>query len=249
MEIFDCFCGLGPWAHRDRLLPYEDSEILALMDHFGIRRALTHSSFTAGGGAPIHGNQLLAESANKMPVRFVPAFTFMPGSHDDSPGVAGVLSAMRTAGAKAVWMTISRETGPVGWVYDEQCEACVAHRVPVLIHMDFITPDGLDQLLGRHPAMNCILVGVGYAADWWIYPLLRRHACLHLALGQFYVPADNPQRFLRHFSAERLLFGSALPHFSPGGLITHIMYGAMTDDDREKIMHGNLERLLAEVRL
>ena len=56
-------------------------------------------------------------------------------------------------------------------------------------------------------------------------------------------------RFLRHFDAERLLFGSGLPEFSPGGLITHVMFADVADADRRKILAGNLDRLISEVEL
>ena len=45
------------------------------------------------------------------------------------------------------------------------------------------------------------------------------------------------------------VFGSGLPHFSPGGLTTHLTYSTIAREDRDKIVRGNLERLLSEVTL
>ena len=61
--------------------------------------------------------------------------------------------------------------------------------------------------------------------------------------------AGGPARFARHLPVERLLFGSGLPFFSPGGMITHVTYSGLPESDQQKILAGNLERLISEVRL
>lgn len=248
MEIFDCFCGIGPWHTRDRLLPYAPADILALMDHFGVRRALVHSNFTAGNGAALRGNEHLRDACAAS-ARFIPAFTFPQPTYDDSPTVADTLQAMRAAGARAVWHAGQGGTGFDRWLWGDILDACATHRLPLLVYRDHVTPDTLACLLADFPALNVILVGASYADDWWLYPLLRRSTGLHLSLGHYYVVAGNPGRFLRHFPIERLLFGSGLPHFSPGGIITHVTYADLSDADQAKLFSGNLDRLLTEVRL
>ena len=71
MEIIDAYCGVGPWQKRDPLLPWRTSEIVELLDHFGIRRALVHSNFVNGGGHPSRGNEHVAEAARRFPGRFL----------------------------------------------------------------------------------------------------------------------------------------------------------------------------------
>jgi predicted TIM-barrel fold metal-dependent hydrolase len=248
MDLFDCFCGIGAWQKRDRLLPFAPADIAALMDHFGIRRALVHSNFTTGGGSPLRGNRALDEAC-AADERFVPAFTFPMYPYDDCPTVEQTLADMRAAGAGAVWHAARKDGFFPLWLYGPALEACVQHRLPFLAHRDALPPDIIDGILCSFPALRMILVGARYDEDWWLYPLLRRHAGLHVCLGHAYVVVDNPMRFIRHFGAERLLFGSGLPQFSPGGLITHVMYARISDEDRARIFGGNLARLLAEVRL
>jgi predicted TIM-barrel fold metal-dependent hydrolase len=248
MEIFDCYCGVGPWQTRDRILPYTPDDIIALMNHFGMGRALVHSNFTAMGGSAVRGNLLLGEACRAMGDRFVPAFSFPPSPYDDSPGVAGTLKSMREAGAKAVWFVGRSGVGPARWVYGEMFDACVAHRLPLLLHRDHATPEALSRLLEDFPKLTVVLLGTAYADDWWLYPLLRRHDRLHVSIGNCYVVAGNPERFLRHFPSDRLLFGSGLPFFTPGGIVTHIAYSRIPDPDRAKLFGGNLARLIAEVQ-
>ena len=248
MELFDCYCGIGPWHTRDRLLPYEPAEILRLMDHFGVRRALVHSNFTAGNGAPNRGNQLLREACAGEP-RFVPAFSFPVFPYEDSPTVEATLAEMRAGGGRAVWHVGRAGIGFERWLWGDMLDACMAHRLPLLVHRDHVAPDSLARLLADFPALTVVLMGASYAEDWWLYPLMRRSPSLHLALGHFYIIAGGPARFARHLPVERLLFGSGLPFFSPGGMITHVTYSGLPESDQQKILAGNLERLISEVRL
>jgi predicted TIM-barrel fold metal-dependent hydrolase len=247
MEIIDAFCGIGPWQKRDRLLPWEPEEILKLMDHFGVARALTHSNFTAGGGNAVTGNAMLAEAAKAEP-RFIPAFTLAPYPHDDEPSVADLLTSMRQAGSRAVWF-MPQAYLPQREVYGELLDAFVAHRLPVLLNRETTTPADVASLLRDWPGLRLLLCGLSYGEDHWIFPLLKRHAELRLCVGHFYIPADAPHRFLRHFPAERLVFGSGLPFFSPGGLLAHLFYADITDAQREAILGGNILNLMKEVRL
>lgn len=246
MEILDAFCGIGPWQKRDRLLPWKPDETLKLMDHFGIARALTHANFTSGGGNALHGNRYLAEQAAREP-RFMPAFSITPYPHVDEPGIPDFLASMRAAGAKAVWF-LPQAGLPVREVYGELLETCVARRLPVLLNREIISPAEIAVLLRDWPGLRLILMGCSYTEDSWLFPLLKRHAMLRVCVGQFYIPADAPHRFLRQFSADRLLFGSGLPFFSPGGLLAHLFYARITDDQREAILGGNLRTLLEEAR-
>ncbi|MEI7435347.1 MAG: amidohydrolase family protein [bacterium] len=247
MEIIDAFCGIGPWMKRDRLLPWQPEETLQLMDHFGISKALTHSNFTAGSGGAWYGNGLLEASAKANP-RFIPAFTITPYPHADSPQVRDYLAAMRQAQARAVWfMPLSMY--PLHEMYGEILDACVAHRLPVLWHRDTTTPADVTKLLENWPELRLILMGCGYMEDTWLYPLLKRYPELRICVGHFYIPADGPHRFLKEFPAERLIFGSGLPFFSPGGLIAHLAYAQIKDSERAAILGGNMRKLMDEVRL
>ena len=246
MEIIDALCGIGPWIRRDRLLPWRPEEILRLMDHFGIARALTHSNFTVAGGHSQHGNARLAEFARAQP-RFIPAFSIVPFPHADSPRLADFLAAMRGAGSKAVWFAPATQF-PFREVYGEMLDACVAHRLPVLLNREPVTPELVAGLTRDWPQLRLILTGCHYMEDPWLFPLMKRAGQLRLCTA-FYIPSDGPHRFLREFPAERLIFGSGLPFFSPGGLIAHLMYADIPDGQREAILGGNIRALMEEVRL
>jgi predicted TIM-barrel fold metal-dependent hydrolase len=107
----------------------------------------------------------------------------------------------------------------------------------------------VERLCTDFPGLRLVLLGLSYREDPWLFPLLRRFETLYVCLGHFYIPAHGPMRFLEHFPADRLLFGSGLPFFSPGGLIAHVTYADIPDGDKEKILSGNITRLMSEVQL
>ena len=246
MEICDAFFGVGAWFRRDRLLPWRTEELVALMDHFGIGSAVAHSNFTAGGGNAWHGNAILAEIVLRTP-RLTPAFSYTPFPHRDSPRVDDLLTAMRQANSRMLFL-FPHSAYPIRTVYGELLEACVAHRIPVGLNREHLTPAWIEELLRTWPDLRVLLVGCAYQEEIWVYPLLRRFEHLRLCVGHYFIPPDAPLRFLDEFPARRLVFGSGLPFFSPGGLIAHLMYAPIAQADREAIFSGNILQWMEEVR-
>lgn len=251
MEILDCFCGVGPWRQRDCLLPYRVEDTLALMDHCGITRALVAGNLALDGGWHEDGNAIAAEAARAHD-RLIPAFVLIPPTYTHSTGLDNQFDAMKKAGARAVVLRSQMTPhlrGHWDWLIDGILEGCVARRLPVLFHCDGADFGQIDSLCGRFPELKLILTGLMYTIDDVLYPLMRRHRNLYACLGQMYIPENGIKQFLDHFSAERLLFGSGLPFFSPGSLIGHVMYAPVSDSEKAMILGGNLKRLIKEVVL
>ena len=251
MKIIDAYCGIGPWWTRDKLQPAEASETLAIMDYCGVDSALVFSNLLFAPAWPGDANALVAEAARKQP-RFISTFVLAPRPYDDSRKPQDWLPEMRAAGAKAVWLwpQANRQGhGLIPWVVDGIFEFCVAHRLPLLLSMEGVEPARIDEICGDFPQLALVLAGMSYNVDHWLFPLLRRRRQVRACLGQAYIPPLGVERFVRHFGPERLVFGSGLPFFGPGGLIGHVMYANIPDAAKEQILSGNIEALMREVRL
>lgn len=253
MEILDCFCGVGEWATKDPILPSRPDEMLKLMDHFGIDRALVyHNQLKFAGWVP-EANRQIVEICRQHP-RFIPAFAMGLHAQDEGPSVADYFEALKAAGGKAVWLRLpatpyrlARSYG--SWLIGDWLRACSAKRIPVFFHAEDDDPTLFHTLCSEFPELRLILTGISYGGDNYLYPLLHQHRQLRVCLGHMYIPQGNPGRFLKHFKAERLLFGSGLPEFSPGGLIAHVQYAEIAEADKARILGGNLRELMQEVRL
>lgn len=244
MEIIDAYCGVGPWQTRDPLLPWRTGEIVGLLDHFGVNRALVHSNFINGGGHSARGNEHVAEACRECD-RLIPVWNITPYQHEDEPTLSAQFEAMRRAGARAVWF--HPVTNNVrSWIYGELLDACMQQRLPVFVSGERVGSEDVATIMATCPKLRLVLCSLGYRDDWWTFPLMRRYDTLMICTGHFYIPTYNPMRFLKSFGSDRLLFGSGLPHFSPGGMVTHISYADISETDRRNILSGNVLRLLEE---
>lgn len=253
MDILDCFCGVGDWATKDPILPSRTDEIVRLMDHFGVAKALVyHNSMKFSGWAP-DANQQIVEICQKEP-RFIPAFVMGLHPHDSGPALGDYLAALKAAKGKAVWLRLPatpyrQARSYASWLIGDWLRACSEKRIPVFFHAEDDDPTLFHTLCSEFPELRLILTGVSYGADSFLYPLLKQHRQLRVCLGHMYIPSGNPGRFLKHFTADRLLFGSGLPEFSPGGMIAHVQYADIPEADKARILGGNLLELMQEVRL
>ena len=253
MEIVDCFCGLGPWATRNPILPSRADEILELMDHTGVAKALVYHNMPKFSGNTTDVNRQIADICRKQP-RFIPAFTLGLDTYHESPAPAYHVQEMKTSGAKAVWLKLPFTPYRLvrsyqDWLIGDWMRICSEKRIPVFFHAEDESPDVINSLCTEYPELRLVLTGVMYNADAYLYPLLKRHRQLRVCTGHVYIPSGNPGRFLQHFPAERLLFGSGLPEFSPGGMIAHVQYADIAAEDKARILGGNIMELMAEVRL
>ena len=249
MKIIDANCGIGPWWTRNAILPYQTADILAILDYCGIDAALAHSNLAHSPAWPPDGNARAAAEAAKCP-RLIPAFLLAPHPYDDGWQPGDYAKAMRRAGAKAAWLRPNyQQHGVATWIIGDLLAMCVEHRLPLFLPADALTPNDIHTLCSEFPDLRLVLTNLGYRADVWLYPLLRRHPELRVCLGPIYNPPLGPEKFVRHFGAARLIFGSGLPHFAPGSLIGMVSYSRLAEAEKAAIFAGNIERLMEEVRL
>ena len=238
MKIIDAWCGVGPWSGRDPLLPWKPEQIVEILDQCGIQSALV-------AWAP-EINQATVDLVRANP-RFLPAFVLAPDPHGQGWGAARYAEAMRAAGARAAWLRPSEQQHSfVAWQLADLLAMCAEQRLPLFLPVDATTPDQIDAVGREFPRLRLVLTGLGYQVDNWLYPLLRRNPEIRVCVAPAYLQPMAVERFVRTFGAERLLFGSGLPLFAPGGMLAMIQYAALTDTDRQKVLGGTLELLLRE---
>lgn len=247
IQIYDCFCGIGPWQTRDKLLPYKPEDILQLMNHFGITKALIHSNFAINNGNIETGNQHIIDAYKNNRDRFAPAFVIKPNPYNPK-AIEEYILKMQKYSVKALWLGIKPQLLWI-WAYKDILIECCKRKIPIFINREDTHPEHIYKLCKSFPKARIVLVGISYQEDWWLYPLLKEFKQVRVSTGHFYIPTYNPMTFIKHFSANRLLFGSGLPFFSPGGMISHITYANIAEKDKQLILYKNLEQLLEEAEI
>jgi predicted TIM-barrel fold metal-dependent hydrolase len=249
MRITDVFCGLGAFWTPDPLMPLTPAAVLEVMDSCGIEKALVHSNLVGTPAWTGDANALVAEAAREDP-RFEPVFILSTHGPDGLTTPADYAAQMKAAGCRLAYLRpTSVWYGLCTWALEDLLGMCSDARLPVLLSVLNQRIDEVEQVCRHFPKLRVVLANVDYSNDTWLYPLLRRHKQVSVVVGPTYIPPMGPWRFVKHFGVQRLIYGSGLPQFAPGGALAMVMYADLRDQDKQSILSANIESLMAEAAL
>jgi predicted TIM-barrel fold metal-dependent hydrolase len=243
-DFYDCNCMVGRFGQPQPHQFHAADELERELDRCGIARALV---FHALGKEldPATGNAaLMREIAGRE--RLAPCWVVMPHHTGELPPPAELCQQMAQHGVRAVRMFPQLHSFCLAeWCAGELLTALEQRRIPVLVDHDQTGWEEINAVCTAHPCLPIVLLRANYRVHRFLYPLLARHANLHVEIG-ILVAHDAIAEAANRYGARRLLFGSALPHYTPGGPIANIMYSLVSDAAKALIAGGNLRRLLGE---
>jgi len=247
LTLFDCDVSYGIGAVAlPRELP-TPAALLAEMDHSGIARALTwhRDAWERGFQA---GNARIIEDTLEHP-RLMPVLTFVPSCCDEMPTLDEFLALICGTGTKAV------RAFPVQHCFCLDSVACgdllscfTAFGIPLLVPFAEFRQGWPEiyALLRNYPALTLIVTETGcWGEDRYFRPLMKRYPNFHISMNRLET-AGQLASLVNAVGHEHILFGSGLPRNYAGGFILSLLRAPISDEAREAIAHGNLERLLAE---
>lgn len=254
VQLFDANVSVGRSATRQPSAYVDVDGLRGEMDALGLQRALVYHS-AAVKSDTLAANRLLLSEVRGDP-RIVPCWVALPPSTGELPPPAQWVAELLTGGVRAArcfprahgYQVRQRVLGGL-------LEALAAHRVPLLLDYEVMhwtervwEWDHIDEICAAYPALPLILVRPGLMLDRDLYPLLERHANLHVETS-YYFAHQGLRALAARFGAERLVWGSGMPTYAPGAAIALLTYSGLTDEQQRLVGGGNLERLLREVRL
>jgi predicted TIM-barrel fold metal-dependent hydrolase len=244
MDFFDCNCMIGRFGQPLPGQFHTADDLERELDRCGIARALVFHAL-AKELDPAQGNEALTRDlAGRR--RLVPCWVAMPAHTGEMPHPDELCGRMAQAGVRAARLFPQMHSYSLSeWSSGELLAALEARRIPVFIDHDQTNWDEVERICGAHPGLPLVLLRPNYRVHRWLYPLLERHANLHIEIG-IYVAHNAIADCARRFGAQRMLYGSALPHYTPGGPIANIMYSDISESEKALIAGGNLRRLLGE---
>jgi len=249
LEPFDVNCWLGTPLEPAFTSVESAAEFKTALKRYGIRRAVVSHTMCVRHGA-MEGNRELLESI-RGDEDLVAAATLVPDMAR-SGGWPQLLRSMIADGVRLVRLFPRSHNFLLGREYlDGMLEAIQAVRLPLMIWHDQTTWPALGGLCEKYPDLPVIVEGTGrklFYDNRTYYPLLERFPSLFLETHNLtnYLGLDD---LVNRFGSRRFLFGSYFPHLDPNSSTMPICDGAMDEDDQQDIAHGNLGRLLAEVRV
>ncbi len=130
-------------------------------------------------------------------------------------------------------------------------ELCEEYGLPVLIHTgdhryDFSNPERTARALSAFPRLKIIGAHFG---GWSVWDdaerLLPRFPSLLVDTSSsfFWMKPDRALRIIRAFGAERVMFGTDYPMWSPRPELDYLNALPLTDEERERILWKNCAEL------
>ena len=261
MVFFDCNACFGNEMINHECVNHENfivleevslaktaDELLEEMDRVEIGRAVVwhRSQYELNA---TDGNQKTIAQIQGHEDRLIPSWTILPAISDEQYAPDVFLAAMRRNGVKLLRAYPQQDRYLLcGVTMGEQLEMMIAHHIPLYLSpMNGFEP--IYAVLKEFPELTVILSNIG----WWpsarlIYPLLARYPNVYFETGDFSMP-QGFEEVCRKFGSERMLFGTNFPTNSMAGSMYALQQADISQADKEKIAHLNLERLIQEVQL
>jgi hypothetical protein len=241
--IFDNNVTLGR-LKQDYIEPHTPEGILSVMDRFGIDKALcTH---TLSEDTSIRrGEELLLRLTEPYRDRLEikPVTNPLLESPDE------LLDRMERAGSRCI--KIFTEKFGLAWldeVFGNLFRTCSEHKIPVWVDESQVDWRGLSETLQNYPDLPVIIGNSKYNFFNMMIIMMRKYPNLYFDVSRFNI-FDGYRVIRESVDCGRLLFGSALPKYSPGSPLTFLKNSGIPEDEITSILGGNLEGLLKNVSL
>ncbi len=249
IPFFDANVFIGrPVTGAERPLATAD-DLLTEMDRHHIGRALVWhiAQFDV---TPTVGNRLLTEQIAPHE-RLVGCWTLLPECLPELPPADALADGMAAARVRALRVFPESHRYLLRTeVFGSTFEMMIEHRVPLIVSLARGTTwPMLYDLLRELPELTVVVADYDcWGADRWFRPLLERYERVYIDLAD-YLLDGGIEALVRDVGAARLLYGSGLPIQYPGGMMMAVKHAEIAPADKRAIASGNLERLIAEVRL
>lgn len=236
-NLFDANVRVGPSGIHGELA-LQAPALVEEMDRFAIRQALV-SHWTAEEYDAEAGNRALERDLH---ARFTPAWAALPDR--------AFVEALAERRPLAVRLTprISQHNFSLAlWSAGGLFEYLQSASVLTLISRADMDWDRLAGLLEEFPRLHVVLLDTGYRADRYLFPLLARFPQFYFDSAT-YLAHRQLESFVNRMGAERILFGSRLPLYTPASALGVLASARIPDEARLAIAGGNLRRLLEACR-
>ena len=224
------------------------ADLLAEMGRLGVERAIVRHRAAYECG-PLVGNRVILEEVAGQE-RLLPAWFVTPDGLEPDFDPGKMTEQMIAQGVRICWTDPEAEAfSLLPWCSGPLYEVLQARQVPLLLDYAKTKADDLNTILSDFPRLRLILLNVPrLGRNRLLYPLLERHPSLWLCLGHTYSVHQGIEDLCRLYGDERWVFGLGYPEAEGGAALSGLTYAAIPDRAKEAIAHGNIERLLAEIR-
>ena len=249
MAYLDLNCMLGPTS-TNRVPSFRTAEaLLTEMDRMGIEEALVYAS-QAQMGHPVDGNARILEMIKGRP-RLHACWAVLPPGTDEQPDPETLLQAMKKNSVRAarvfpedhLYPLLERSFRPLFSILERE-------KIPLLIdtgrkswkdiNLDW---NELFYIAEKYPSLPLVLMREGGATARVLFGVWNSFPNIYLETS--YIQESRiVEHLIDRFGHKRLLFGTAMPLYDPGGPMALIKGAKISGEQRAAIGENNSRRLL-----
>ena len=220
--------------------------LLELGDEAGITNFIVHS--VATGARQVESvNNFIAEEVKEHPDRLVGFGTM----HADYDGKCNEVERMIANGLSGVKIHPDSQLFYVDDPRMYELYECIEGRLPILVHCgdyryDFDSPERVRKVLDRFPNLTFIAAHFGgwSVQDLAVEYLLDTGCYLDCSSSMMYLGKKRSAELIRMYGAERFLFGSDYPMWSPVSELERLRSLGLTEREMSLMLTENAEKIL-----
>jgi predicted TIM-barrel fold metal-dependent hydrolase len=253
LNFLDVNCGIGAYYNPPRGLDPSPEALLRKMDELGIAESAVFH-FKAQQYNYSEGNSTLVKEISGEP-RLRPVLLVGPHHTGEVSEPKELCEFMKVNDARILKMYFGVQPfvpGPDPFLLGPLLDSLAQRRVILLLeyanHLD-IHMQWLRDILEDWPDVKIVLIAPKYEYhDRYFYALWERYDNFFLELAG-YQGLGSIEAVVERFGAERILYGSRYPYFTPLQTMLQIIYAEIDDEAKRKIAGDNVRKLLEDVAL
>lgn len=248
MKFLDARIQLGPRCMLREGAPNTTEEILEVMQRCDIEKAIAFHALAKESNIQAGNEELLKITGEDTP--FLRQWCAMPSTFGEFYAPDELFRLMKQHNVTSLRLLPKKCNIPLKpYIMGKLMAAAADCHVPVFmtLHED-ILPHELYELCKDYPDVNFVICGVDYRQNRIIGPILEQ--CPNFYFGSSVYVVHGGLKLLSQYGyTDRLIFESGLPTGSATAAVSLVRYAEISDEEKQLIAHGNMERLLSAVTL
>ena len=254
LEIFDMNVMVGRYTVFNNNSFYKITDLIKHMDYYGIHKALVYHA-TAKEYDPEYGNMYLNkeinESSDIIKNRLVKCYVIYPRFSKAIPSPEDVLLRIKNQNFRSIrifpnfhFFSLKRRN------FSDYFSVFEKNKIPVLVDYgntfpfnDNINWEDVYNICYDYPKIPFVLIRPGFRTSKELYLLLKNTENLYIEFSGYW-NYRAIESICEEFGADRLIFGSNLPHDNPGCSLGLLKFANIDITKIKKIAFGNLNALL-----
>ena len=193
-------------------------------------------------------NRFISGTVKKYPGRFTGFAAIHPGVAD----IPGLIDEAKEMGLKGFKIHPDMQKFALDDPDTMEMFSRIEGKMPIVIHtgdrrFSYSNPKRMKRVLDAFPRLTCVCAHLGGWSEWedaWRTLAPYENVYVDTSSSLYALAAEKGREMIRHYSRERVLFGTDYPMWTPKEELERFRNLHLTDGEEERILYGNAKEFL-----